>query len=160
LHRRLCVQLAESFALAPLPLPPAPACILATQIAALLTDAFALFVTPAVISLTALPLRATTRCFQQAAGEKRCHHGCVPFATLPNPSPAIVHPSTPPPRGSKTALNGFISKPRPTHRATCARPLLGPLWPCHLRSVTDRLLFGDRDKTIHDNVEEILQGAP
>jgi PelA/Pel-15E family pectate lyase len=35
------------------------------------------------------------------------------------------------------------------------QPGAGPIWPRYSQIGTDRPLFGDRDKSIHDNVEDI-----
>lgn len=57
----------------------------------------------------------------------------------------------------KTAIYNVAWKPAPdgTGRALLKAPGHGPMWPRYLEIGTDRPLFGDRDKTIHDRVEEI-----
>lgn len=92
----------------------------------------------------------------QAAGESAAI--MMFLMTLPNPSHAVVqsvHAAAA--WFEKTALNGFIFKPTPdgTGRHLLRSPTAGPLWPRYSEIGTDRPLFGDRDKTIHDNVEEI-----
>lgn len=52
-------------------------------------------------------------------------------------------PGTPPP----------ATPPTPRHLE--ARPGAGPLWPRYTSLTTGKPVFGDRDKTIHDNVEDL-----
>lgn len=57
----------------------------------------------------------------------------------------------------KTAIYGVAWKPAPdgSGRALLKAPGHAPMWPRYVEIGTDRPLFGDRDKTIHDRVEEI-----
>ncbi|MBC7365421.1 MAG: pectate lyase [Undibacterium sp.] len=57
----------------------------------------------------------------------------------------------------KTALKDVIFKPTPdgTGRHLIPTPGATPLWPRYAEIGTDRPLFGDRDKTIHDHIDEI-----
>ncbi|MSU23719.1 MAG: pectate lyase [Opitutus sp.] len=59
----------------------------------------------------------------------------------------------------KTALRDVAFRPAPdgSGRALLAAPGAGPTWPRYSQIGTDRPLFGDRDKSIHDHVEEISQ---
>jgi PelA/Pel-15E family pectate lyase len=91
-----------------------------------------------------------------AAGESA---GVMMFLmTLSNPPPAIVAAVNAAAAWfEKTALHGVTFKPTSSGdgRHLNAVPGAGPLWPRYSEIGSDRPLFGDRDKTIHDDVEEI-----
>ena len=77
---------------------------------------------------------------------------------LSDPSPAIVtavHAAAA--WFEKTALKDVIFKPTPdgTGRHLIPTPGATPLWPRYSELGSDRPLFGDRDKTIHDQIDEI-----
>ena len=77
---------------------------------------------------------------------------------IPNPSPAVVtavHAASV--WFQKTALKDVIFKPAPddSGRRLLASPGATPLWPRYSEIGSDRPIFGDRDKTIHDDVNEI-----
>ncbi len=77
---------------------------------------------------------------------------------LPNPSPEIVasvHAAAA--WFQKTALHGFAFRRDPAtgDRALLKDPTAEPLWARYYEIGTDRPLFGDRDKSIHDDVGEI-----
>ena len=56
----------------------------------------------------------------------------------------------------KTKLNGVAFKSTGSDgRELVAAPGTGPIWARYIEIGSDRPLFGDRDKTIHDNVAEI-----
>jgi PelA/Pel-15E family pectate lyase len=57
----------------------------------------------------------------------------------------------------KTALKDVVFKPTPdgTGRHLMPSPGATPLWPRYSEIGSDRPLFGDRDKTIHDDVDGI-----
>jgi PelA/Pel-15E family pectate lyase len=57
----------------------------------------------------------------------------------------------------KTAVPNVTWKPAPdgSGRALLRDPGHSPMWPRYSEIGTDRPIFGDRDKTIHDRVEEI-----
>ena len=57
--------------------------------------------------------------------------------TLPNPSPAVI-----------ASVDGAAAWFKKTQQP-------GPRWPRYSEIGTDRPLFGDRDKTIHDTLGEI-----
>ncbi len=92
----------------------------------------------------------------QAAGESA---GLVLYLmALPNPSPAVitaVHAAAA--WFAKTPLHGVAYKfaPDGSGRKLLPSPGAGPLWPRYSEIGTDRPLFGDRDLTIHDDVNEI-----
>jgi PelA/Pel-15E family pectate lyase len=92
----------------------------------------------------------------QAAGESA---GIMLFLmSLPQPSPAIVtavHAAAA--WFEKTAIKDVIFKPTPdgTGRHLIPTPGATPLWPRYSEIGSDRPLFGDRDKTIHDQIDEI-----
>jgi PelA/Pel-15E family pectate lyase len=92
----------------------------------------------------------------QSAGESG---GLVLFLLkLPQPSPAVVtavHAAAA--WFEKTKLTDVIFKPAPdgTGRAVIPTPGAGPLWPRYSELGSDRPLFGDRDRTIHDDVSGI-----
>lgn len=77
---------------------------------------------------------------------------------LPEPSPAVVtavHAAAA--WFKKTALTDVIFKPTPdgTGRHLIPTPGATPLWPRYSEIGSDRPLFGDRDRTIHDQIDEI-----
>ncbi|MEO6569287.1 MAG: pectate lyase, partial [Opitutaceae bacterium] len=77
---------------------------------------------------------------------------------LPNPSPEVVravHAAAA--WFEKTALHdvAFTRAPDGSGRKLLPAPGAGPLWPRYAELKTDRPLFGDRDKSIHDDVNEI-----
>jgi PelA/Pel-15E family pectate lyase len=92
----------------------------------------------------------------QSAGESA---GLILFLlTLPEPSPAVVaavHAAAT--WFQKTPLRDVVFKPAPdgTGRKLLPSPGAGPLWPRYSEIGSDRPLFGDRDLTIHDDVNEI-----
>ena len=94
----------------------------------------------------------------QSAGESA---GIMVFLmALPGPSPAIVdavHAAAA--WFQKTSLRdvAFRSAPDGAGRQLLAAPGAGPLWPRFSEIGTDRPIFGDRDLTIHDNVNAISQ---
>ena len=94
----------------------------------------------------------------QSSGESA---GLVLFLMeLPNPSPDIVNAVHAAAAWfEKTALQGVIFKPAPdgSGRRLQAAPGAPSLWPRYAEIGSDRPLFGDRDKTIHDDVNEISQ---
>jgi PelA/Pel-15E family pectate lyase len=59
----------------------------------------------------------------------------------------------------KTAIRDVAFRPSPdgTGRKLQAAPGNGPIWARYYDIATDRPIFGDRDKSIHDNVNEISQ---
>ena len=76
---------------------------------------------------------------------------------LPNPSPAVVT-SVHAAAGwfEKTAIHDVAFKSTGNDgRHLVAEPGAGPTWARYYEIGTDRPIFGDRDKTIHDNVDEI-----
>ena len=80
------------------------------------------------------------------------------FMQLPNPSPqvvAAVHAAAA--WFEKTALRDIAFKPAPdgSGRAVIPTPGAGPIWPRYSEIGSDRPIFGDRDKSIHDDVSEI-----
>ena len=92
----------------------------------------------------------------QATGESA---GIVRFLmALPDPSPAVVtavHSAAA--WFQKTPLRDVVFKSASdgTGRKLLSSPGAGPLWPRYSEIGTDRPLFGDRDLTIHDDVNEI-----
>ena len=94
----------------------------------------------------------------QSSGESA---GLVLFLMdLPKPSPEIltaIKAATV--WFEKTAINGIVFKATAagTGRHVVPTPGAPPLWPRYAEIGSDRPLFGDRDKTIHDNVAEISQ---
>ena len=92
----------------------------------------------------------------QSAGESA---GIVLFLmALPDPSSAIVaavHAAAA--WFQKTPLRDVVFKPAPdgSGRTLLPAPGAGPLWPRYAEIGTDSPLFGDRDLTIHDDVNEI-----
>lgn len=77
---------------------------------------------------------------------------------LPNPSPEVVtavHAAAA--WFQKTVLQDVIFKPAPddSGRRLVAAPGATPMWPRYAEIGSDRPLFGDRDKTIHDDVNQI-----
>ena len=75
----------------------------------------------------------------------------------PNPSPQVIASVD----GAaawfkKTAIYDMAFKSATNGgRALVSAPGAGPLWPRYSEIGTDRPIFGDRDKTIHDNLAEI-----
>jgi PelA/Pel-15E family pectate lyase len=94
----------------------------------------------------------------QATGESA---GILMFLmALPDPSPAAVTAV----RAAaawfqKTPLRDVVFKPAAdgTGRKLLPSPGAGPLWPRYSEIGTDRPLFGDRDLSIHDDVNEISE---
>jgi PelA/Pel-15E family pectate lyase len=92
----------------------------------------------------------------QAAGESA---GIMFFLMgLPDPSPAIVtavHAAAA--WFEKTALKDVVFKPTPdgTGRHLIPTPGATPLWSRYSEIGSDRPIFGDRDRTIHDEIDEI-----
>ena len=92
----------------------------------------------------------------QSAGESA---GIVLFLmALPDPSPATVaavHAAAA--WLQKTPLRDVVFKPAPdgSGRTLLPAPGAGPLWPRYAEIGSDRPLFGDRDLTIHDDVNAI-----
>ena len=79
---------------------------------------------------------------------------------LPNPSPEVVNAVHAAAAWfEKTALHGVVFKPAPdgSGRRLLPSPHSTPLWPRYAEIGSDRPLFGDRDKTIHDDVNEISE---
>jgi PelA/Pel-15E family pectate lyase len=76
---------------------------------------------------------------------------------LNNPGPAVVTAvKSAAVWFKKTALYGVAFKPRDGDgRHLNPVPGAGPLWPRYAEIGSDRPIFGDRDKSIHDNVDEI-----
>lgn len=77
---------------------------------------------------------------------------------LPDPSPEIVtavHAAAA--WLEKTAMKDVVFKPTPdgTGRHLIPTPGATPLWPRYSEIGSDRPLFGERDKTIHDDIDEI-----
>jgi len=78
---------------------------------------------------------------------------------LPNPSPqvvAAVHAAAA--WFEKTKISGkTFQRTGDDGRRLVSAPGSGPLWARYYEIGTDRPIFGDRDKTIHDKLEEISQ---
>jgi PelA/Pel-15E family pectate lyase len=55
----------------------------------------------------------------------------------------------------KTAIYGQSYVRTPDGRGLVATPGAGPIWARYYQIGTDRAIFGDRDKTIHDNVSDL-----
>jgi PelA/Pel-15E family pectate lyase len=55
----------------------------------------------------------------------------------------------------KTAIYGEKWERTPEGRKLVATPGAGPIWARYYQTGTDRPIFGDRDKSIHDNVNEL-----
>jgi PelA/Pel-15E family pectate lyase len=55
----------------------------------------------------------------------------------------------------KTAVYGQSYQRTPNGRALVAAPGAGPIWSRYYQIGTDRAIFGDRDKTIHDSVGDL-----
>ena len=76
---------------------------------------------------------------------------------LPNPSPrtvAAVHDAAT--WFEKTKLRDVVFKPTGENgRQLVPSPGSGPLWARYYEIGSDRPIFGDRDKTIHDDVNEV-----
>ncbi len=60
----------------------------------------------------------------------------------------------------KTAIYGHALKFGPDGRHLVDESGAGPLWARYYEIGTDRPLFGDRDKSIHDNMDEISAEPP
>jgi len=79
--------------------------------------------------------------------------------SLPNPSPqvvATVHAAAA--WFEKTKISDMaFQRSGDGGRRLAPNPGSGPLWARYYEIGTDRPIFGDRDKTIHDNLEEISQ---
>ena len=92
----------------------------------------------------------------QAAGESA---GIALFLmTLPTPDGAVVTAvKSAASWFEKTVLHDVQFKPTGDGTGRHLNPVPGatPLWPRYSEIGSDRPLFGDRDKTIHDSVEEI-----
>jgi PelA/Pel-15E family pectate lyase len=77
--------------------------------------------------------------------------------SLPEPSPAVVaavHAAAA--WFEKVTIRGFAYRFVPNvGRSLVADEKAGPLWARYYEVGTDRPLFGDRDKSIHDKIEEI-----
>ena len=77
--------------------------------------------------------------------------------SLPDPSPnvvAAVHAAAV--WFEKTVIRGFAYRFVPNAgRSLVADEKAGPLWARYYEIGSDRPLFGDRDKSIHDKVDEI-----
>jgi PelA/Pel-15E family pectate lyase len=75
---------------------------------------------------------------------------------LPNPSPAEKTAIN---SGvawlKKVAINDMAWRPTPSGRDLVAAPGSGLIWARYYQIGTDKPLFGDRDKSIHDKVTEI-----
>lgn len=78
--------------------------------------------------------------------------------TVPHPSPEVIRAV----RAAatwfeKTALHdvAFTRAPDGTGRKLLPSPGAGPIWARYSELKTDRPIFGDRDKSIHDDVNEI-----
>jgi PelA/Pel-15E family pectate lyase len=92
----------------------------------------------------------------QATGESA---GILTYLmSLPTPSPAVVA-AVQAAAGwlSRTALHDIAFKPAPGGggRQVIAVPGAGPIWARYYEIGTDRPVFGDRDRSIHDDVSEI-----
>ena len=92
----------------------------------------------------------------QSAGESA---GIVLYLmALPDPSPAVINAVHAAAAWlQKTPLRDAVFQPAPdgTGRKLLPSPGAGPLWPRYSEIGSDRPLFGDRDLTIHDDVNEI-----
>lgn len=77
---------------------------------------------------------------------------------IPNPSPEVVRAVHAAAKWfEKTKLTGmaFTRAPDGSGRKLLPAPDAGPLWARYYEVKTDRPIFGDRDKSIHDDVNEI-----
>jgi len=107
--------------------------------------------------LTLAPTSARNYEMPSASGSESA--GIVLFLMQdPAPSPAVVaavHAAAA--WFEKTKIKDIVFKPSPdgTGREIIPTPGAGPLWARYAEIGTDRPLFGDRDKTIHDDVSEI-----
>ncbi len=75
---------------------------------------------------------------------------------LPDPSPAViasVHAAVA--WFKKTAIAGEVWRRGPADGILVPTPGAGPIWARYYEIGTDRPVFGDRDKTIHDRVDEL-----
>lgn len=55
----------------------------------------------------------------------------------------------------KTAVQGFVYTRTPQGRGLVAQPGAAPLWARYYQIGTDKPIFGDRDQSIHDTVDEL-----
>jgi PelA/Pel-15E family pectate lyase len=55
----------------------------------------------------------------------------------------------------KTAIYGQVYGPTPNGRGLTPKPGAGPIWARYYQHDTDKPIFGDRDKSIHDDVSEL-----
>jgi PelA/Pel-15E family pectate lyase len=55
----------------------------------------------------------------------------------------------------KTAIQGYVYTRTPHGRGLVAQPGATPLWARYYQIGTDKPIFGDRDKSIHDTVDEL-----
>jgi PelA/Pel-15E family pectate lyase len=106
-------------------------------------------------TLTLKPVAA--RNYEMAAQSSSESAGVLLFLmSLPQPDKAIVEAVR---SGAawleKTAIYGKAYTRGPDGRRLVNAPGAGPLWARFYEVGTDRPLFGDRDKTIHDTVDEI-----
>lgn len=85
--------------------------------------------------------------------------GIVNFLmALPNLSPEVVrsvHAAAAWLEKTKLSDVEFTRAPDGSGRKLLPKPGAGPLWPRYSQLATDRPIFGDRDKSIHDDVNEI-----
>ena len=75
---------------------------------------------------------------------------------LPRPSPAVVasvHAAAA--WFKETAIMGWGWKQGPDRRHWVPVPGAGPVWARYYESGTDRPIFGDRDKSLHDDVNDL-----
>jgi PelA/Pel-15E family pectate lyase len=75
---------------------------------------------------------------------------------LPRPSPSVVasiHAGAA--WFKKNAIYGVAWRSSPNGRQLVKEAGGGPLWARYYEMGTDRPIFGDRDKTIHDDVNEL-----
>ena len=75
---------------------------------------------------------------------------------LPDPDPAVVtavHAAVAWFR--KTAIEGYVYQRGPDGARLAPSPAAKPIWARYYKIGTGRPIFGDRDKTIHDTVEEL-----
>lgn len=106
-------------------------------------------------TLTLLPVAA--RNYEMAAQCSSESAGVLLFLmSLPEPDRAIVEAVRAGAAWLKeTAIAGKAYTRGPDGRRLAEAPGAGPIWARFYQVGTDRPLFGDRDKTIHDTVDEI-----